>query len=131
MGPTRDARSIGDLLRDLGSDAVLLIRQELRLARTEVQENVRHSMQSLIVILAGGLMGFAGFIVLLSAAVDGLILYGIERWLAELIVGGGVVLVGLIIARGGQKALEGTDLAPQRATASVRRDVDMLKEQVT
>lgn len=131
MGPTRDARSIGDLLRDLGSDAALLIRQELRLARTEVQENVRHSLQSLIVILAGGLMAFAGFIVLLSAAVDGLILFGVERWLAELIVGGGVVLVGLIIARSGQKALESTDLAPQRASASVRRDVDMLKEQVT
>lgn len=131
MGPTRDARSLGDLLRDLGSDAALLIRQELRLARTEIQENVHHSLQSLIVILAGGLMAFAGLIVLLSAAVDGLILFGVQRWLAELVVGGGVVLVGLIVARSGQKALAATDLAPQRASASVQRDVAMLKEQVT
>ena len=79
MGPTRDARSLGELLRDLGSDAALLIRQELRLARTEIQENARHSLQSLIVILTGGLMAFAGLIVLLSAAVDGLILFGVQR----------------------------------------------------
>ena len=43
----------------------------------------------------GALLAFAGLIILLDAAVYGLDKAGLEPWLAALIVGGVVVVIGL------------------------------------
>ena len=124
-------RSIGQLLRDLASDATNLIHQEVLLARTEIEGNVQRSIAALVSMAAGALVAFAGVIILLGAVVDGLIEYGLQPWLADLIVGGTVAVIGFIIVRAGQSALSATSLTPERATANLRRDVDLLKEQVS
>ena len=54
-----------------------------------------------------------------------------ERWLAALVVGGVVALIGLLVVRKGQGDLSATRLAPERSAASFRKDVDMLREQVS
>lgn len=131
MPQVQDMRSIADLLRDLGSDASLLVRQELALAKAEIQRNVQQSLQALIIMAAGGFIAFAALIVLLSAVIDGLVAAGFERWLADVIVGGVMAVIGLVLVRSGQAALNATGLAPNRTAANLRRDVDMLKEQVT
>jgi len=131
MQPVQNDRSIGQLLRDLASDATNLIHQEVLLARTEIEGNVQRSIAALVSMAAGALVAFAGVIILLGAAVDGLIDYGLEPWLADLIVGGTVAVIGFILVRAGQSALSATSLTPERATANLRRDVDLLKEQVS
>lgn len=131
MPQVQDMRSIADLLRDLGSDASLLVRQELALAKAEIQRNVQQSLQALIIMAAGGFIAFAALIVLLSAVIDGLVAAGFERWLADVIVGSVMAVIGLVLVRSGQAALNATGLAPNRTAANLRRDVDMLKEQVT
>jgi len=131
MQPVQNDRSIGQLLRDLASDATNLIHQEALLARTEIEGNVQRSIAALVSMAAGALVAFAGVIILLGAAVDGLIDYGLEPWLADLIVGGTVAVIGFILVRAGQSALSATSLTPERATANLRRDVDLLKEQVS
>ena len=87
-------------------------------------------MAALVTMLAGGLLAFVALIVLLGAVVDGLTNAGLERWVAELIVGGSVTLVGFILVRVGQKALAASSLTPERTANSVRRDIDLLKEHV-
>jgi len=131
MQTAHDDRSIGQLLRDLAGDATQLIHQEVLLARTEIEGNVQRSIAALVSMAAGALVAFAGVIILLGAAVDGLIDYGLEPWLADLIVGGTVAVIGFILVRAGQSALSATSLTPERATANLRRDVDLLKEQVS
>jgi len=131
MQPVQNDRSIGQLLRDLASDATNLIHQEVLLARTEIEGNVQRSIAALVSMAAGALVAFAGVIILLGAVVDGLIEYGLQPWLADLIVGGTVAVIGFIIVRAGQSALAATSLTPERATANLRRDVDLLKEQVS
>jgi len=83
----QDTRSIGELLRDLGGGTADLIRQELLLVRTEITTKVQKSLAALVTMLAGGLLAFVALIVLLGAVVDGLTKAGLERWVAELIVG--------------------------------------------
>ena len=130
MATGQDTRSIGELLRDLGSDTADLIRQELLLVRTEIATKVQRSVTALVTMLAGGLVAFVALIVLLGAVVDGLTKAGLERWVAELIVGGSVTLIGFILARVGQKALAASSLTPERMVNSVGRDIDLLKEHV-
>jgi len=131
MATTQESRSIGELLRDLANDSTALIRQELALARTEAQEKLHQSITAVVLMVAGGFLGFAALIVLLDALVYGLTEAGLERWLAALIVGGVVAAIGFLLVRKGQNDLSATRLTPDRAAASVRKDINLVKEQVS
>ena len=63
--------------------------------------------------------------------VYGLTEAGLERWLAALIVGGVVAVIGFVLVRKGQSDLAATRLAPERSAASLRKDVDLVREQVS
>jgi drug/metabolite transporter (DMT)-like permease len=129
--PAQESRSIGELLRDLAGDSANLIRQELRLARTETEDKLHQSMSAFVAVIAGALLAFAALIVLLDALVFGLIEVGLERWLAALIVGGVVAAIGYLLVRKGQNDLSATRLAPERTVANVRKDINLVKEQVS
>lgn len=131
MTPDPDRRSVMELLRDLARDTSGLLRQELQLARAEIENHVHQLIAALIVMFAGALLGFAGLIILLDAMVYGLIKAGLDHWLASLIVGGVVALVAYILVRKGENDLSATRLAPERSTANFRKDVDLLREQVS
>jgi hypothetical protein len=131
MTPTQESRSIGELLRDLANDSTALIRQELTLARTEAQDKLQQSIVAVVEILAGALLAFAALIVLLDALVYGLTEAGIERWLAALIVGGIVAAIAFVLVRKGQNDLSATRLAPERTTANLQKDINLIKEQVS
>ena len=131
MTQAADGRSLADLLRDLAGGTSTLLRQELSLARAETQDKLHQIIAVLVAMVGGALLAFAGLIILLDALVYGLVEAGMERWLAALVVGGVVALVGLLVAWKAQSDLSATRLAPERSAASFRKDVDMLREQVS
>ena len=131
MTQAADGRSLADLLRDLAGGTSTLLRQELSLARAETQDKLHQIIAVLVAMVGGALLAFAGLIILLDALVYGLVDAGMERWLAALVVGGMVALVGLLVAWKAQSDLSATRLAPERSAASFRKDVDMLREQVS
>jgi hypothetical protein len=131
MSQSIDSRSLADLLRDLAGGTSTLLRQELSLARAETQDKLHQIIAVLVAMLGGALLAFAGLIILLDALVYGLVEAGMERWLAALVVGGVVALLGLLVAWKAQSELSATRLAPERSAASFRKDVDMLREQVS
>jgi uncharacterized membrane protein YqjE len=131
MATVPESRSVGELVRDLANDVTNLVRQELNLARTEAQDKLHQTITAVVAMIAGALLAFAALIVLLDALVYGLTEAGLERWLAALIVGGAVAIVGFILVRKGQKDLSATRLAPERTTANVRKDINLVKEQVS
>jgi hypothetical protein len=131
MATVPESRSVGELVRDLANDVTNLVRQELNLARTEAQDKLHQTIAAVVAMVAGALIAFAALIVLLDALVYGLTEAGVERWLAALIVGGVVAIVGFILVRKGQKDLSATRLTPDRTTANVRKDINLVKEQVS
>jgi xanthine/uracil permease len=131
MAANLETRSVGELLRDLANDVTALIRQEMTLARTEAQDKVQQTVVAVMAIVAGALIAFAALIILLDALVYGLTEAGLERWLAALIVGVVVALIGFLLVRKGQKDLSATRLAPERTAANVRKDINLVKEQVS
>ncbi len=125
-----EGRSVGQLLRDLADDVTRLIRDELALARSEASDNLQRMVTAVIAIVGGALLGLAALMVLLDAVVMGLSNH-MPDWMAAVIVGGVVGLVGFILVYQGQKNLSAGSLAPRRTAESVRKDIHLVKEQVS
>lgn len=130
----RGLRSVGSpeyettpsLLRRLMDDVGTLFAQEISLLKAETTKAVADMRAATMSIAAGGAVAFVGLIFLLLAAVYGLSNV-VEPWLAALIVGGVVTLIGIIMLATGRRKLEPSAIAPRRTAASLRKDTDMLK----
>lgn len=133
MATVKDDRSIVQLLSDLANETTTLVRREIELAKTEMSEKVTQVGGGVAALAAGGLVFFAGFLVLLDAAVYGLgqllNTYGLPA-LEALIVAVGTMVVGIIMLMIGRNALKAGNLAPSRTVDSIRRDKELVKEHV-
>ena len=119
--------SAGELVKQLTDQTKTLVKQELRLAQTELQEKGKKVGVGAGMFGAGGLVAFFGAAVLIAAAVLALAT-ALAPWLAALIVG--VVLLavaGVAAVIGKKKVQEATPPAPEQAIGSVKRDVDTVK----
>lgn len=128
-----DERSVGSLISDLFQKSALLVRKEIQLGKAEMNEKVSQLGSAVGALAVGGAIAFAGLLVLLAAAVLGLIEVWppaqIHPWLAPLIVGGIVALIGLVVLAVGRKNMQLHNLALSRTVESVRRDKEFVKEQ--
>jgi hypothetical protein len=107
------------------------VHQEAELAKAEISEKVSQVTTGAGEIAAGGAILFAGFIVLLFAAVGALeLMLATEHsmWLAPLIVGLIVMIVGYIVLSRGRKQMSAESLTPERTLESLQRDARLAKE---
>jgi uncharacterized membrane protein YqjE len=124
---TDDDKSVGELVGQLTEQTTTLIRQEMQLARAELQEKGKR------VGVGAGMFGGAGLVALygvgaLIAAVIMLIGTALESWLAALIVGVALLAVAGVLALVGKKQVDrGTPPLPEQTLTSVKRDVDEVK----
>jgi len=123
-------RPIGDLLGDLASQVSTLVRREIELARTEIAASLMQVGRGAGLTGLGGVLIHAGLLALLAAGMLGLVQAGVDPWLAALIVGLLVIGVGIVITSIGLKQVQTTDMAPRQTVASIRRDVEYVKEQI-
>lgn len=73
---------------------------------------------------------FAGFIITLIALANGLahmLPPEVADWLAPLIVGVAVMVLGLVALMRGRRNVKPVNLAPERTMESLRRDAQMVK----
>lgn len=120
----RESRSIAQLIRDFTHESTALVQDEVDLAKAEVSEKISQLGSGLRNLGMGALVLFAGLLVLLDAAVAGLLkVIPLEQaWAAPLIVGGVVALIGLIMLLSGRKKVRAKNLKPQQTLDEVRRD---------
>jgi uncharacterized membrane protein YqjE len=119
-------RSIGELVKDLSSQTSTLVRQEIELARAELQQKGKVAGKG-----AGMLAGAAVFGLLalgaLTAALIALLDKAMATWVAALIVMALWAIVALVLAKSGQKALkQATPPAPQ-TVETVKEDIQWAK----
>ena len=79
-------RSVQQAVHHLKTDASLLIRQEIALAKAEVKEKATAVAKQAAFFAGAGVLGYTGLLVLLAALVLGLIAIGVVAWLAALSV---------------------------------------------
>ena len=127
-------RSMAGLFSDLWRDSANLIRDEAALAKTEIAEKVAEAGSGIASLAIGGAICFAGFLLVLFAAV-GLLAKALPDehapWLAPLIVGAVVLAAGGILLALGRSKLKGGHFKPTRVARSVRRDAEVVKEHLT
>ena len=126
-------RSLMGLFGDLWRETQTLVHQEAQLAKAELSEKVSQVTTGAGEIAAGGAVLFAGFIVLLFAAVGALqLMIPSEHaiWIAPLVVGAVVMIVGYILLSRGRKQLQADSMVPERTVQSLQRDARLAKEHV-
>lgn len=127
---TRTEPSIGELISELARDTQTLVRQEVTLAKTELNQSVKQLVSSLVKVIVGGLILYAGLIVLLFAAVGFVHRLDLSWPVSALIVGGVTLLIGLILLLAARSALRSENLMPTETIESLKDDRDWAKGQV-
>jgi uncharacterized membrane protein YqjE len=121
-------RSVGDLVQQLSQQTATLVRQEMRLAHTELQEKGKRAG------MGAGMFGGAGLVALygVGALLAGAILAigtAVDPWVAAVIVGVALLATaGLLALLGKRQVDQATPPKPEQAMESVQRDVDEVKE---
>ena len=129
--PRSEGRPLSALFGDLWRESSTLVHQEVELAKAELDEKMSKLTAGASEIATGGAILFAGFIVLLFAAVAALervLPEPHDTWLAPLIVGAVVMIAGFLALARGRANLKAQNLAPERTLESLRRDADLAKE---
>jgi Putative Actinobacterial Holin-X, holin superfamily III len=122
----RDLESTSSLLRRLGTDVGTLFAQELALLKAETARSIGDLKAATVSMAMGGAVAFMGVFFLLLAAVYGLSTV-VAPWLAALIVGGVITLIGAIMLATGRRKVEPAALVPRRTAEAIRKDTQMLK----
>ncbi len=112
---------------DVARDAQDLVRGEFALAKVELDRKLERAIVALIWVFGGMFVGFAGLIVLLTAAVDALT-YVIPAWAAALVIGVLIIAIGGFLSFAGINMLKLSKLAPQRVSRNVGLDAQLVKE---
>ncbi len=127
--PPGAERTVAGLFGDLARETSRLIRQEVALAKSEVMGKVGRMGLGAAEAAVGGFIAYAGFLVLLAAAVLGLAEV-LAAWLAALIVGIVVVAVGAFILLKGRHDMVPGNLKPERTLRTLRDDAEWAREQM-
>ena len=126
-----DGKPLMGLFSDLWRETSALVHDEAELAKAELSEKVSQvGAGAAEMAVAGGVL-FAGFLILLFAAVgalDMLIDSPHAIWISPLIVGVVVMIVGYLLLKRGQHQVQPDSLAPQRTVQSLRDDAQLARE---
>lgn len=118
-------RPISSLFSDLWRETTTLVHEEAELAKADLADKVSEATHAASGLAIGGGLAFAGALLLLMAASNALALAlpaDIAPWLAPLIVGGVVLLIGLIALSSARSRLQARHLKPRRTMDSLNRD---------
>jgi uncharacterized membrane protein len=117
----------GELLKGLADDATTLLRQEVLLARQEMQEGLTATARASALLAAAAVLALYAFGFLLYTI--GVAIGGPE-WLGFAIVTAVLLIVVLILALVGRRRLAASKVTPERAKAQLQATATELKEEI-
>ena len=123
-------QSIGELLKQLSEQTATLVRQELDLAKAEMQQKGKRAGVGIGMIGAGGVLALAAFGAL-TATLILVLAEWMDAWIAALIVT--LVYAGcaaVLAQRGKEKVGQANSPLPEQTIETVKEDVQWAKSQV-
>jgi uncharacterized membrane protein YqjE len=129
MSPVREERPLGELFSELSQQTSTLVRKEVELARHELTRSATEIGRHAAIIVGGGVIAYAGFIVLLLGMAWALAEAGVELWLALLAVGAIVLIVGAVLAAWAVRQIGRARLVPDKTVQTVQDNLRWAKEQ--
>lgn len=130
MPPADHDSSVIGLLRQLSREVPVLFTKELALAKAEMQASLTTVKAGIAGVAGGAMVLLAGFVILLMSAVYGLSIV-MAPWLAALIVGAVVMVVGFVMLQAGKKQFEASHFKPDRTLEALNKDQEALRRKVS
>ena len=124
----RDDRSLGELFSELAQETTTLVRHEVNLAKVEMSEKASRAGKHVGFLAAGGAVAYAGLLAILAGVIF-LLNAVMPLWLAALLVGLVVAVVGYFLVRRGLDALKREDFAPRQTMETLKEDQQWAKDQ--
>lgn len=124
----RAPQRLQELIRSIGADLALLIRQQVALAKEEAREIAAQKATGAAMLAAAAIFALfvLGFVSLAGAAALDLVL---PRWAALLIVAGIYLVLALIAVLVGRGALAAPS-TPERTKQMVKEDLEWAKHKL-
>jgi uncharacterized membrane protein YqjE len=126
----REKASLGELFSRLTADLSKLVRDEVELAKVEINRTVESARTAGISFGAAGFLGLMAFVMLSFAAAWGLSEL-VPEGVAFLIVGGTYGLVALVLALIGRQRLKTVKPVPEQTVETLKEDVAWAKQQMS
>ncbi|MBY0430584.1 MAG: phage holin family protein [Rhodospirillales bacterium] len=125
----RDDLSFTALLSQLTHEVTTLFRKEVELAKAEFTLKASQARSGAVAVAAGGLVLFIALQALVAAAILGLGTV-VAWWLAALIVGLVIAVIGAAVLFKGIANLRAENLAPRRTITTLRDNSSWAREQL-
>jgi len=126
----RESESMGDLVSRLTEDLSRLMRDEVELAKVEINHTVENLKTAGASIGVAGALGLMAFVMLSFAAAWGLAEV-VPTGVAFLIVGGAYGLVALALLALGRQRLKAVKPVPEQTVETLKEDVAWAKQQMS
>ena len=121
-------KGVVDLAGDALKEIATLIQTELQLLRAEISEKLTFTALSAVLIGAGALLLMATIVLLLEAAVTGLVAFAFSWTAATLTVALGTLIVGAGLVWLGFHRLSVARLAPTKTIDQLQKDSTIAKQ---
>ena len=129
-GTARESENLGDLFTRLTEDLSRLVRDEVELAKVEINDTVEKVKAGGVSIGVAGVLGLMAFVMLSFAAAWGLAEV-VPAGVAFLIVGGAYGLVALALLALGRQRLKAVKPVPEQTVETIKEDVAWAKQQMS
>ena len=123
----RHEESLGEMLTALANQSAGLVRDEVALAKQELQEKFTSLRAAVMVIAAGAIVGLIAALALCAAAILALAQV-VGAWQAALIVGAVLAVIAGVVVWIGLGKLRRTSLKPEKTLQTLEEDKEWLKE---
>jgi uncharacterized membrane protein YqjE len=120
--------SIAGLLQEIVGNVQGIIRSEVRLAKTEVKEDVSAMVRAAALLVAGAVLGMYALGIILLFVVY-LLRGPLPDWAAALIVGLVVAAVASVLVALGLNRIKSVNPAPDQTISSIKEDVQWVRHQ--
>jgi lipopolysaccharide export LptBFGC system permease protein LptF len=120
-----EQQSATTLLGRLVNAFAELVRNEIALAKAELSESSTRAKSGVVALIGAVSTLLAGSLAIVAAIVLGLAKV-MEPWLAALVVGVAISIVGFFLLHGARKKLVPPHIEIDRTRTAVRQDVDVL-----
>ena len=126
--PTGSDQSLTALLTGIINDAETLMKQEVALAKAEINQKVTRIARSGVWFAAAGVLAFSALMTLLASAVLGLMAaFAIQPWLSALIVALVVFGAAYVALQSGRSLLSQESLAPKQTIESLKENAEWIR----
>ncbi len=124
----QDTRSIGDITGNLLENAQEILRDEIRLAKVEIREDLTTMARAAALLVVGGLMAMFAFGMMLFAATWTLDTV-LPLWAAAAIVTAVVAVIAATLIAVGRSRVSAVNPIPEETVETMKENVQWVKQQ--